>query len=54
MIQEGLLVLLFLAAVSDIRTSRISNRLVLAGLGMGILFGYGKKVLLVFSHSLFM
>ena len=38
MIQEGLLVLLFLAAVSDIRTSRISNRLVLAGLGMGILF----------------
>ena len=38
MIKAGLLMLLFLAALSDIRTSQISNRLILAGLSMGILF----------------
>lgn len=38
MIQGVLLVLLFLAAVSDIRTSQISNRLILAGLSIGFFF----------------
>lgn len=38
MIQVGLLILLLLAAVSDVRTGRISNRLILTGLCMGFFY----------------
>lgn len=43
MIQIGLLVLLFLAAVGDVRTGRISNRLILAGLCMGLFYRVFKE-----------
>lgn len=56
MIREGLLILLFLAAVNDIRTSRISNRLILAGFGMGILFRLWEEgpigIFIFFIHAI--